>query len=101
MLQVEVGIGPLGHREGLLNAINHLEQFWQQRQAEQPQGGQEGPGSQGSGRTGPPSPGQLPGAGADIGLQRAFEQRARLLRELEKAEGRQAHRAKCEGGPAA
>ncbi|KAL4443818.1 hypothetical protein ABPG75_011555 [Micractinium tetrahymenae] len=99
-LKVEVGIGPLGHREGLLNAINDLEQFWQQRQAEQPGDGRDAAGSEGwgspcSSRPGSPSPGQLPGAGADVSLQRAFAQRARLLRELEKAEGRQAHRTKA------
>lgn len=103
-MQTELGIGPLGHREGLLTAINDLDAYWAQRQAEQEEAGGEGGyegdwqigagrarggGSAGSSRAGSPPP-----AAGDYGLQRAYAQRARLMRDLEKAEGREAQRRK-------
>ncbi|KAL4449449.1 hypothetical protein ABPG77_007093 [Micractinium sp. CCAP 211/92] len=93
-LKVELGIAPLGHRERLLNAVHDLEQLWWRRPAERQAGGAETAGSEGWGSPSASCPGS-PGAGADVGLQRAYGQRARLMRELEKAEGRQAHRAKA------
>lgn len=105
--QTELGIGPLGHREGLLTAIHDLDTYWAQRQAEgnkedASEGSQDGEweiragssqgrggGSAGGSRS--PSP---PLAGGDYGLQRAFAQRARLMRDLEKAEAREAQRMK-------
>lgn len=107
-VQNEVSIGPLGHREGLLTAINDLEEYWQQRQAARsaPDGGetegdeawQIGAGGGGGSSAGGSRPGSPPltgsGAAGDYSLQRVYAQRARLLRDLEKAEGREAHRKK-------
>lgn len=107
LLQTELGIGPLGHREGLLTAIHDLDTYWAQRQAEgnredASEGSQDGDweiragrsqgrggGSAGGSRS--PSP---PLAGGDYGLQRAYAQRARLMKDLEKAEAREAQRMK-------
>ena len=104
---MELGIGPLGHREGLLTAIHDLDAYWAQRQAEDNsndagEGSQDGDweiragrshgrggGSAGGSRS--PSP---PLAAGDYGLQRAYAQRARLMRDLEKAEAREAQRMK-------
>lgn len=107
-VQTELGIGPLGHREGLLTAIHDLDTYWAQRQAEgskddaAAEGSQDGDweiragrsrgrggGSAGGSRS--PSP---PLAAGDYGLQRAYAQRARLMRDLEKAEAREAQRMK-------
>lgn len=51
-------------------------------------------GSAGS-RTPSPSPGPArarPGPAADVHVMRAYEQRQRLVKELQKAEAREAHR---------
>ncbi|PRW60747.1 flagellar associated [Chlorella sorokiniana] len=107
-LKTELGIGPLGHREGLLTAIHDLDSYWAQRQAEgskegYTEGSQDGDweiragrsSARGSGRASgnrSPSP---PVVAGDYGLQRAYAQRARLMRDLEKAEAREAQRLKA------
>jgi hypothetical protein len=65
--------------------VNDLEQYWRQQaqQAAQQQGGRQA----GAGRPASAGPPRV-----DISLQRAYAQRTRLLRELEKAESREAHR---------
>ena len=102
---VRPAAGPLGHRQGLLTAINDLEQYWQQqleqrRQATAAAGSEAGDsdwegasigGGGGGSRPGSPSP-AVAGAGGDYSLQRAYAQRARLARELDKAEEREALR---------
>jgi hypothetical protein len=87
-------MAPLGHRDGLLTAVNDLEQYWRQQLGQQPGGAQQpggGAGGQGTASR-PASPGAATMLAADISLQRAYAQRARLLRELEKAESREALR---------
>lgn len=93
----------MGHREGLLTAIHDLDTYWAQRQAEGSandagEGSQDGDWEIRAGRSGDrggssrsPSP---PLAAGDYGLQRAYAQRARLMRDLEKAEAREAQRLK-------
>ncbi|KAL4855243.1 Dual specificity protein kinase splA [Chlorella vulgaris] len=93
-LKTELGMAPLGHRDGLLTAVNDLEQYWRQQLGQQPGGGAGGQAPQGPASR-PASPGaatMLAAAAADISLQRAYAQRARLLRELDKAESREALR---------
>lgn len=77
-------------------AIDDLEQFWLQREQRQEQC--QGEGGDWRIAAGGGS-GSRPGSGAsaspcasDLSLQRAYAQRARLLRDLEKAEGREAQR---------
>lgn len=97
-VQSEVGIGPLGHREGLLDAVNDLEQYWRQQLQQRAQGqaqGQAAAEGEYSADWGSPAgsrPASPPPRLADCSLQRAYAQRARLLRDLEKAESREAHR---------
>lgn len=83
--QSEIGVGPLGHREGLLTAVRDLQQHW--RQAEEHAVRKEGAGQAGAVRPVSAAPPRL-----DISLQGAYAQRTRLLRELEKAESREAQR---------
>ena len=97
-LQSELGIGPLGHREALLTAVNDLEEHWQQLQQQGGYSGRDGEGEGGweigAGFPGSGSAGGSTGSPtrAGYGLQRAYAQRVRLLRDLEKAEGREAQR---------
>ncbi len=102
-LQEEMGIAPLGHRQGLLMAISDLATYNSQTHGDAPP---HRPQSRGRPQSAPGARGYSPARGAasdggsvspERGLKelhalKALELRDHLLREMEKAQYRAAHR---------